>query len=242
MIARLLPPPLATRSAGPELMDDLDGIGGAELAVTLRELEQINRWLGGHGTTRRALDLLAARVDLDTRRPLRALDVGGGSGDAVPVIIDWATRRGLSLEVVTVDLHPETTRAAAERLANVAVARAICGDAFAYEDASFDIVHASLFLHHFDGDDAARALSEMRRIARLGVVLNDLRREALPWLLVRALTAGFSQNRLIRADAPHSVARGFRRADWDALGPAAGLELTLQRTWAFRWAIAGVCT
>jgi len=221
-------------------MDALDSIGGDELAETLRQLEHINRFLGGHATTRRALDCLAERCDLTRCAPLRVLDAGGGAGDAAPVILAWAESRGLDADVVTVDLHPDTSALAAGRLDAEPRAKAVCGDALAYSDDSFDVVHAGLFLHHFDSHAAAHALAEMRRIARVGVVVNDLRREALPWLLIRGVTGVFSRNRLIRADAPHSVARGFRAEDWRGLAAAAGLDLAVQRTWAFRWAVAGV--
>ena len=234
----LLPPSLTERVPGPEAMDDLESIGGEELRTALTTLRTINRRLGGHATTRRALSDLAARTALPRR--LEVLDVGGGSGDAAPEILAWGRERAFDVRVVVLDLHPETAAEAASLLHREPQAEARQGDLFDVPPRSFDVVHAGLFLHHFDGDGAGRALAAMARAARHGVVVNDLHRHAVPWVLIRALTLVGSRNRLIRNDAPLSVARGFTDRDWRALGPAAGLDLRWRRTWAWRWAVSGV--
>ncbi len=237
---RWFPPDLADRVPGPELMDDVDNIGGPELEETLRQLRVVNRRLGGYSTTRAALDDLAARVELPRDGPLTVLDVGGGTGDVAQAIVEWAGARGFGMEVTAVDIHAETAGFAVERLRAVTGARAEVGDLFAIPDDSYDLVHAALFLHHFDGNEAVRALDAMARIARVGVIVNDLRRGWLPWLLIRWITGVFSRNRLIRYDAPLSVARAFREADWKGYSERTGLALRWRRTWAFRWAVTGV--
>jgi len=223
-------------------MDDVDGIGGAELDQTLRELRVINRRLGGHTTSLRALDELLHRTGRGRDRDgtLSVLDVGGGSGDAAPAMVAWGARRGIDVRVTVADIHPQTVETARAHVAGVAGVEVLRADLFAVPEASYDVVHAALFLHHFDGDDAVRALAAMRRIARVGVVVNDLHRHPVPWALIRWITGACSRNRLIRADAPHSVARAFTADDWRRLGPAAGLALTWRRSWAWRWAVSGV--
>jgi ubiquinone/menaquinone biosynthesis C-methylase UbiE len=220
-------------------MDSADDVTPDELAETLSELRFINRRLGGLSTTRRALDDLAARAG----RPAdgwTVLDVGGGSGDAAPEILAWGRDRDVPVRVTVVDRDERTAAEAARRLASTPGADARRGDLFDVPAKSFDVVHAALLLHHFDGEDAARALRRMGEIARAGVVVNDLRRHAVPWTLIRWLTGAFSHNRLIRHDAPLSVARAFAADDWPRLGAAAGLDLFAQRTWAWRWAVSGV--
>jgi len=233
------PPSLAVRLPGPELMDTADDVTDAELADALAQLRFINRRLGGYSTTRRALDDLVARVG----RPMNGwsvLDVGGGSGDAAPEMIEWGRRRGIPIAASVIDRDARTAAEAARRLASTPAASARRQDLFDVPAKSFDVVHGSLFLHHFDGDDAARALRRMAEIARVGVIVNDLRRDALAWTLIRWLTGAFSKNRLVRFDAPLSVARGFSAEDWRRLGDAAGLDLVARPTWAFRWAVGGV--
>lgn len=52
---------LDIRSEDPEIMDDLD-CNGPVVAQTLRELEFINKWLGGNGVTLTGLRQLTKRV------------------------------------------------------------------------------------------------------------------------------------------------------------------------------------
>jgi SAM-dependent methyltransferase len=232
---RLLPPSLRERLPGPELMDVAE-MSDAELAEMLAQLRVINRRLGGLSTTRRALDGLLARVG----RPSGSwsvLDIGGGSGDAAEAVLAWGRA---PVSVTTMDLDARTAAEAARRLASTPGAKAVRGDLFDVPAKSHDVVHAALFLHHFDGDAAVRALRRMAEIARVGVVVNDLRRHPVPWTLIRWLTAAFSRNRFIRHDAPLSVARAFAADDWPRLGAAAGLDVVARRTWAWRWAVNGV--
>jgi ubiquinone/menaquinone biosynthesis C-methylase UbiE len=220
-------------------MDVADDATQEEMAEMLAELRLINRRLGGYSTTRRALDDLLAR----TGRPAdgwTVLDAGGGSGDAAPGILAWGRARGVAVRVTVLDRDVRTATEAAHRLGSTPGADVRCGDLLDVPAKSFDVVHASLFLHHFDGPDAARALRRMAEIARAGVVVNDLRRHPVPWTLVRWLTGAFSKNRLIRHDAPLSVARAFKADDWPRLGAEAGLSFVARRTWAWRWAVNGV--
>jgi ubiquinone/menaquinone biosynthesis C-methylase UbiE len=220
-------------------MDDAGETAPAELADALAQLRFINRRLGGHSTTRRALDALLARTGRPAG-PWTVLDAGGGSGDAAPEILAWGRSRGVEVSVTVIDRDKATVAEAARRLASVPGVRVRREDLFDVPAGSFDVVHAALVLHHFDGDDAARALRRMAEVARAGVAVNDLRRHAVPWTLIRWLTAAFSRNRLIRNDAPLSVARAFTGKDWRALGDAAGLDLVARRSWAWRWAVSGV--
>jgi SAM-dependent methyltransferase len=91
-------------------------------------------------------------------------------------------------------------------------------------DKVFDIVVCSLSLHHFPPDEAVLILQEMRRLARAGFVLNDLRRGRLgyaaAWVAGRATT----RNRLTRHDAPLSVLRAYTPAELHDMVRLAGVE------------------
>jgi ubiquinone/menaquinone biosynthesis C-methylase UbiE len=228
MAARLTFP----RSHQPELLDG-EEFDPAELAANLRDIRRVNRLLGGAGIVLRHLPELLGGVDAD--RPLELLDLATGSADIPLAIAAWAKRRGIQVRIVASDASPPVL-AEAQRHAGgrpeIVLAR---HDARAsgLPDRSFDVVLCSLALHHFEPDDALRVLAEMRRLARAGIIVNDLRRSRMgfvaAWLAARLTT----RNRLTRNDAPLSVRRAYTPAELrDLLGRA---DIRNARITAHRW-------
>ncbi len=223
-------PDFSRRSGELELMD-ADDISQDELRDVFRELAHINRRLGGHAATLGALDALTP----PGAKRLRILDVGCGDGDAATVIADWAQRRGISAEVVGIDLSTESVRLAQERRRpGVSFFRQ---DLFELSsDQTYDIVHAGLMLHHCPGESAVRALKAMHQRSRLGIAINDLHRHPLAYRAISLLTRAFSRSRLVLHDAPLSVLRGFLKPELEDLCRRAGVPAPeIRRRWAFRW-------
>lgn len=222
------------RSHESELMDD-PSIQGPVLESTLLELESINRLLRAYPPT---LDGLARLLPPGQRR-LSVLDVGAGGGDVARAMIDWGRARGVEVRVTCIDLTATTINFARERSTRYPELELRQQDLFLLPDeASYDVVHAGQVLHHFPGELAARALSKMATLARLGVLIHDLHRHALAWGGIKVLTRIFAKSPLIRYDAPLSVLRGFVREDWDQLAKDAGLTSPAVR-WQipFRWQV-----
>jgi ubiquinone/menaquinone biosynthesis C-methylase UbiE len=220
-------------------LDDLPTLAG-----NLRDLGRINRHLGGVDLSAMAIDALAAHVDA-----LTLLDVGTGGADIPLALIDRARARGRRIAVVGIDSRPEVLEAAVLATPALATTDGLelhvgDGTALPYGDRSFDVAHCSLVLHHLSPDEAVVLLGEMARVARLGVVLNDLDRTRLG--LVGALLIGhlLTGNRFTRLDAPLSVRRSYRAAEAADLLRAAGLSpvRTIRGAFGQRWAIAAVPT
>jgi ubiquinone/menaquinone biosynthesis C-methylase UbiE len=214
----------------------------AALAGNLRDLGRINRRLGGVRLSAAAIEALAAHRD-----ELTLLDVGTGGADIPLALIERARRRGRHLRVVGVDARPEVLAAAVHERPEIASSHGLelhVGDGrrLGYPDRSFDVAHASLVLHHLDPVDAVAMLREMRRVARLGVVVNDLERSRVgllgAWLIGHLLTA----NRLTRHDAPLSVRRAYTAMEMATMLRSAGLVpvRTIRGAVGQRYAIAAV--
>ena len=216
----------------------------AALVGNLRDLGRVNRRLGGAELSAIAIDALAAHRD-----DLTLLDVGTGAADIPLALIDRARRRGRRLRVVGIDSRPEVLAAAVRLRPGIAVEKGLelhvgDGRALRYPDRSFDIAHASLVLHHLDPADAVALLGEMRRVARLGVVVNDLDRTRLGWIGAWLMSHLLTGNRLTRHDAPLSVARAYRAGEARALLRSAGLVpvRTVRGAFGQRYAIAALTT
>ena len=224
-----------------ELLDGpLDDPGA--LIGNLRDLRRINRWLGGVGLTLAAIDALAAH-----RTGLSILDVGTGGADIPIALIGNARIRDRNLDVVGLDSRPEVLAAAA--LADRAVTETDGltlqvgdGRSLPYPDDSFDLVHASLVLHHLDGDDGLALLREMARVGRLGIIVNDLHRSRLAWVGAWLIGHLLTRNRYTRHDAPLSVRRAYRVDEADELVRRIGLApvRTVRGLFGHRYAIAAV--
>ncbi|MBA3778382.1 MAG: methyltransferase domain-containing protein [Chloroflexi bacterium] len=205
----------------------------AVLAESLRDLRRVNRWLGGVALSRSALIRLMTgahygpRPNRPTGRamPFRLLDVGTGGADIPLALLDWAGAHRRELEIVAVDQRPEMIAIAAEvarghpRLA-LGVAD---GRSLSYSADAFDVAHTSLVAHHLDPAALAALLAELRRVSRLGVIVNDLDRGRLAWFLAVLLSRIFTRNPLTRHDGPLSVRRAYH--PWEIAQIAASVGL-----------------
>jgi SAM-dependent methyltransferase len=201
-------------------MMDLPDADPAELARTLSDLAWINRWLGGMRLIRAHIPSL-----LDgTAASIRILDVGTGYADIPRAILRWGRRWGLPIEIEAVDHHEQIVRLAQEASAAYPEIRIRRGDALSlpYPEGSFDVVLASLVLHHMEGEEQVQLLRELYRVASHAVLVHDLRRGRWPFLVTWAALHIVSRNRLIHHDGPLSVRRGFRPAELLALAHRAG--------------------
>ena len=224
-----------------ELLDgSLDDPG--VLAGNLRDLRRINRWLGGVSLSAAAIDSLAAH-----RAELSVVDIGTGGADIPVALLERARRRGRGLTVIAVDERPEILAAALQAdpmLATVDGLRLEVGDglSLAFPDRSFDVAHTSLLLHHLGPASVVALLREMGRIARLGIVVNDLDRSRVGWIGAWLLGHLLTTNRYTRNDAPLSVRRAYRPSEVKELMTAAGLRpVRIHRGAALqRYAIAAI--
>jgi len=215
----------------PELMDD-PTVPGGSLDRALHELAIVNRWLGGERVSRLGVERIVHSLRPGT--PITILDVGAGGFDLSRALAPL----GRQFEVTALDINPR----AGEYARNHGHAgQQVVGSAHAlpFGERSFDIVHASLFLHHCTDEEARMLLAHLSRIARWGVVINDLHRHPLAYASIFVLTRLLSRSPLVRHDAPVSVLRGFVRSEFAALLPS-GLQQAaiVSWHWAFRWCVS----
>jgi SAM-dependent methyltransferase len=195
------------------------------LVGNLRDLARVNRHLGGARLSIAAVEELAPG-----RAPISILDVGTGAADIPLALIDRGRARGRLVTATGLDSRPEVLAAAAIAQPRVTATGELAlhvgdGRSLPFGDASFDVVHCSMVVHHLDPAAARGLLTEMRRVARLGVVLNDLVRGRHFWLGAWLLSHLATRNTFTRGDAPLSVRRAYSVSEMTALQAAAGLRV-----------------
>jgi ubiquinone/menaquinone biosynthesis C-methylase UbiE len=213
------------RSYETEIMDDFS-IRDARIDKALHELKIINKFLGGISTT-----ISALKYFIRSRNPeIKILDIGSGSSDNLIA----ARAKYPDLKIISLDKNLRSLSGSNNLLEK------INSDAFClpFKNGSIDIVHTSLFIHHFTEEQINILLKEFLRIATLGVIINDLQRSYFALLGIKILTVLFSKSEMVKNDAPLSVKRGFKKHEiLKLLSDASIIDLVIKRKWAFRWMI-----
>ena len=104
-----------------------------------------------------------------------------------------------------------------------------------FADGSVDVAMCSQTLHHFDDASASAVLRELNRVARVRVIVSDLRRSwfAAAGLWLASFPLGFHP--VSRHDGVVSIMRGYTRHELRKLvGSAIGCTPTVRRRLGWR--------
>jgi 2-polyprenyl-3-methyl-5-hydroxy-6-metoxy-1,4-benzoquinol methylase len=100
---------------------------------------------------------------------------------------------------------------------------------------SFDVVTASLFLHHFDGAEVADVLRSLFALARRALVVNDLHRACVPLLFGRTVFPLVFRSPVSVNDGLISIRRAFRPGELRESFVRAGLpQVSIRRRFPYR--------
>ncbi|HVV74239.1 MAG TPA: class I SAM-dependent methyltransferase, partial [Verrucomicrobiae bacterium] len=178
------------------------------------------------------------------------LDIATGSADIPLAILQWACRTRHPVHIFALDLHQTTLQLAAAyiRTQHAAPGGAspqhsitlLRGDALAlpFPDRSIDYVLCSMFFHHLPDSLIPKALAEMLRVARRGIIVNDLLRSHFARLAIHALTLFASP--IDKHDARLSVQKAWSRPTVESWATSANAPwLRYHPHWASRFTLAG---
>jgi ubiquinone/menaquinone biosynthesis C-methylase UbiE len=188
-----------------ELLDEHDA-PREDMERSLRDLRRFNRWAGGTHTYLRFLQRLAPDAKI-------VVDLGAGTADLLDALPTKVMTIGVDLNIK--HLLYQRNRSRAMRV--VADANQL-----PFRDDSVDVVTSSHFFHHFEPEENASILRGALRIARIGVMASDTRRNWLPFLFVKLLGIFHLVGRITAFDAPASVARGYTADEARKVGEMTG--------------------
>jgi len=233
---------LKQRYLVPEKMDD-PGLDPREHERALSGLRRINRFSGTAAQLEReVLRITGSRP----QQHWRLLDVGCANGE-VAFELSALLRGKLNCTLTGWDMSPTAIGAAELRRSSESSgdgSSKLCFEVRNLFDEleridgepPFDIVYCTLLLHHFADADAVRILGAMRQLARRAVIVDDLQRTRLGWLLAVAGCHLLSRSPVVHFDGPQSVRAAFSTGEAMDLAKAAGLNgATLRRHWPERY-------
>lgn len=215
------------RSSKPELMDDFS-LADERIETAIKELHIINRFLGGISVSERGIRNLVDNPTSTTK----ILDIGGGASD---VLSDLKGK--YPLNIFSIDLNEYSCHYQKRKHPDHNV---LCADALQlpFQQGSVDVIHASLFMHHFPEEVIIQILQHFLLISRSGIIINDLRRNVLAYAGIRILSILFSRSAFVKNDGPLSVLRAFNRAELASIFSRAGIKnYVIKRMWAFRFLV-----
>lgn len=223
---------LTQRSYTKELMDG-DNIPFAAMEQTLKELNTVNTYLGGHAITVEGLQQF-----IESNRPVTICEIGSGGGDNLAAIHKYCNAKNIEARFIGIDMNPECTAFASRRYKDLPC-EWICSD---YSKVTFtekpDIIFSSLFCHHFTDDELKQMMNWLKQNAGVGFFINDLQRHWLAYVLIKYITKFFSRSYLVKNDACLSVARSFRQEEWERLLNESGFsDYSIKWKWAFRYLV-----
>jgi SAM-dependent methyltransferase len=187
-----------------ELFDD-PGADAATVVASLKDVARANRFFGGEAAAVSRLDEFFRLAPAGAA--LTLLDVGTGAGDIPRAARRRAERYGIGLRLFGLERH----RAAARLAARDGVIAPLLADAQAlpFRSRSVDLILCSQLLHHFQGDAVASAIAELERVARVGVVIADLRPNPMAAMGIWLASYPLRFHPVSRRDGFLSVLRGF---------------------------------
>ena len=194
------------RRRGVEKLD----VPGVPAPVVRRSLADVARANSLFGGTRAVLAELRPVFVAGAGHPLTLVDVGTGAADIAVAARRSAAKRCVALTAIGVDSSIPLATSAARKLDGALAANAL---ALPFPDRSIDVVVCSQLLHHFTDGEIGGVLRELHRVARVRVIVSDLRRSwvAAAGIWLMSFPLGFHP--ISRHDGVLSVLRGFTAAE-----------------------------
>lgn len=211
---------------------DGEDVSAAEFAACIEDLARVNTVTLARPPTLAFIDRAVRGTAKETM--VTIVDVGFGAGDMLRAVARRLPGSGRTARLIGYDINPRSAPVA-QRLTPAQLGIEFrTGNAFAIgEEETVDLVISSLVTHHMTDAEIVRFLRWMESRSRLGWFVNDLHRHWFPFHGFRLLAAVMRWHPFVRHDGPLSIARSFRREDWQALLEQAGLADKARIRWRF---------
>jgi 2-polyprenyl-3-methyl-5-hydroxy-6-metoxy-1,4-benzoquinol methylase len=225
----------ATRSNSREIMDDFE-LQGPQLRQTLEDLDKVNSWLGGNKITLEGVERILNSACF--AQPVSILDLGCGNGSILKEVAQMGRRKGLAFKLKGIDANPHAIEIARENCREYPEIECNNSNIF-LEDLSRlkpDIILCTLTLHHFEDEEILELLERMTEACSMGIVINDLQRSRLAYVLFKLFCSVFISNEIAREDGLTSIKKSFRKKELLELGKDLDMgRQEIKWKWAFRY-------
>lgn len=224
---------LSKRSSEEEIMDDLSD-NSQSLYRALKELDIINKWLGGNAITINAMKNLLIG---DRKKVWHIADLGCGSGEMLRKIVEIARKLDVTVVCIGFDANTNVVKYAQDHCIGYPEISFASENILEHEfkNRHFDVILCTLFLHHFDENTLIDLFQQFKNQSKK-VIINDLHRHWFAYYSIKWITKVFSKSSMVQNDACLSVWRAFTKSELKSILNKANINTYhLNWRWAFRW-------
>lgn len=216
-------------------MDD-PNIAEEMLTYVLEDINRANLLLNGNKPTLSAVNKL---IRDGIRKSYTILDVGCGDGTLLREVARWARRNNHSVICIGIDLSENALNVARKKSADFPEIRYAQQDVL---DATFaanfecDILLCTLTMHHLYNEDIPKFLERFTKLARTGVIINDLQRSLFAYYLFKVFSAIFIKTKIAKHDGLLSIKSGFTKKELKRFSSnLKNVHHQIRWKWAFRY-------
>ena len=218
-----------------EEMDDFS-MKGEILRDALDKIAKINQLLGGNRLTLCGVQKLIRNIS--NKEIITILDVGCGNGDMLRKLAHYGYKNNLNFQLIGIDANNFTINHAKQLSENYPNISFLNHDIFeeSFRELKYDIVLCTLTLHHFKDNQIINLLNVFYTNSKIGIVINDLHRNAIAYRLFQVICFVFNLNKMSRDDGLISILRGFKKKELVNYSNELKFKnYNIQWKWAFRY-------
>ncbi|MGB5820034.1 MAG: methyltransferase domain-containing protein [Saonia sp.] len=225
---------LSLRSTEPELMDD-PAIAEDILTEVLKDIDRSNRMLGGNRVTIKEVGRLIAEYP---RESYTIVDMGCGDGSMLREVALFCRKHHINVSLIGVDLSDKAIGIAKEASTEFSEIRFLQQNILDLKanDLGCDIMLCTLTMHHFTNEQIPIFLKQFIKLAKIGVVINDLERSISACYLFMVFRAIFIKSQIAKYDGLISIKSGFTKRELRVFSKDfPEVHHTILWKWAFRY-------
>ncbi len=226
---------LSHRSTEKEIMDDFL-IEETALKTALSDISRVNTMLGGNTITIKGVHKLCQNLS-PSKEPI-ILDLGCGEGTMLRSIAKSFRKKGRKAKLIGIDLNEKSIAYAKKMSTSYPEITYQRVNLLEIDETKFncDIVLCTLTLHHFSCNEIITIIKKTVKLARIGVIINDLQRSKWAYYLFLLFSLFFIKGYVAKNDGLVSIKRGFIRQELIEYSKKLGLKkYHITWKWAFRY-------
>ncbi|MGB5229086.1 MAG: methyltransferase domain-containing protein [Eudoraea sp.] len=225
---------LRYRNTESELMDN-PNVTIDTLRLVFNDINKSNRFLGGNSIT---LGKVSELIKKFPKKKYTIVDMGCGDGETLRKLAIYFRKTTLDVVLIGLDLSDNALCIGQTLSVDFPEIKFLKQDILTLNPLNFkcDILLCTLTMHHFSNEQIPLFLSQFTKLAKIGVIINDLQRSALAYYLFKGFSAIFIKTKIAKHDGLISIKSGFKKQELISFSKTLPHAAhTINWKWAFRF-------